>query len=95
LNKVTKATQQAWSTGQPQEALANAVPYLQAFGHLVLAWTWLDVVTFTQGQKTSSHLGRQAAAKFFFQYELPKIDAWLQVVSSRDMTCANLPEEAF
>jgi len=95
LNKVTKATQQAWSTGQPQEALANAVPYLQAFGHLVLAWTWLDVVTFAQGMQTSSHLGRQAAAKFFFRYELPKIDAWLQVVSSRDMTCANLPEEAF
>jgi hypothetical protein len=45
--------------------------------------------------QTSSHLGRQAAAKFFFRYELPKIDAWLQVVSSRDMTCANLPEEAF
>ena len=27
----------------PAEALANATPYLQAFGHLVLAWIWLDV----------------------------------------------------
>jgi hypothetical protein len=27
----------------PTEALANAVPYLQAFGHTVLAWIWLDV----------------------------------------------------
>jgi len=26
---------------------------------------------------------------------LPKIDAWLQVVSNRDMTCANLAEDAF
>jgi butyryl-CoA dehydrogenase len=40
-------------------------------------------------------VGRRAAAEFFFQYELPKIDAWLQVVSTRNMTCANLPEEAF
>ena len=95
LNKVITATQQAWSTGQPQEALANAVPYLQAFGHLVLAWTWLDVVASTPENQTMAHVGRQAAAKFFFQYELPKIDAWLLVVSSRDMTCANLPEEAF
>ena len=95
LNKVITATQQAWSTGQPQEALANAVPYLQAFGHLVLAWTWLDVVASTPENQTTAHVGRQAAAKFFFQYELPKIDAWLLVVSSRDMTCANLPEEAF
>mgnify|MGYP003694039443 CR=1 FL=1 len=27
----------------PDEALANATPYLQAFGHVVLAWIWLDV----------------------------------------------------
>ena len=27
----------------PEEALANATPYLQAFGHIVLAWMWLDV----------------------------------------------------
>jgi butyryl-CoA dehydrogenase len=95
LGKVAAATQQAWSTGQPQEALANAVPYLQAFGHLVLAWTWLDVVASTQSHQTTADVGRRAAAEFFFQYELPKIDAWLQVVSSRNMTCANLPEEAF
>ena len=95
LSKVSKATQQAWSTGQPQEALANAVPYLQAFGHLVLAWTWLDVVTITQGKSSLAQVGREAACTYFFQYELPKIDAWLHVVSSRDMTCANLPEEAF
>src|SRR6185312_14625432 len=25
------------------DALANAVPYMQAFGHTVLAWIWLDV----------------------------------------------------
>ena len=95
LNQVIKATQQAWSSGQANEALANAVPYLQAFGHLVLAWTWLDVVSSTMGTPSAAHMGRDAAAKYFFQYELPKIDAWLKVVSSRDMTCANLPEEAF
>ena len=39
--------------------------------------------------------GRLAAMRFFFHYELPKIGAWLQVVSNRDQTCASLPEEAF
>ena len=24
----------AWSTGEPQQALLNAVPYMQAFGHM-------------------------------------------------------------
>ncbi|MCE2667269.1 MAG: acyl-CoA dehydrogenase [Burkholderiales bacterium] len=95
LQKVIAATQMAWSSGQPQEALANAVPYLQAFGHLVLAWIWLDVSASCRGAQTPAQTGRQAAAKFFFHYELPKIDAWLQVVSNRDMTCANLAEDAF
>jgi alkylation response protein AidB-like acyl-CoA dehydrogenase len=95
LQKVIAATQMAWSSGQPQEALANAVPYLQAFGHLVLAWIWLDVSASCRGDQTPAQTGRQAAAKFFYHYELPKIDAWLQVVSNRDMTCANLAEDAF
>lgn len=95
LQKVIVATQMAWSSGQPQEALANAVPYLQAFGHLVLAWIWLDVSASSRGAQTPAQTGRQAAAKFFYHYELPKIDAWLQVVSNRDMTCANLAEDAF
>jgi len=95
LQKVIVATQMAWSSGQPQEALANAVPYLQAFGHLVLAWIWLDVSASCRGAQTPAQTGRQAAAKFFYHYELPKIDAWLQVVGNRDMTCANLAEDAF
>ncbi|ALK92195.1 acyl-CoA dehydrogenase [Limnohabitans sp. 103DPR2] len=95
LQKVIQATQSAWSTGQPQEALANAVPYLQAFGHLVLAWIWLDVSASCRGEASAQQTGRQAAAKYFYRYELPKIDAWLNVVSNRDMTCANLSEEAF
>ncbi len=95
LHKVTQATQSAWSTGQPQEALANAVPYLQAFGHLVLAWIWLDVSASCRGENSPQQTGRQAAAHYFYRYELPKIDAWLNVVGNRDMTCANLSEEAF
>jgi butyryl-CoA dehydrogenase len=95
LQKVIATTKMAWSSGQPQEALANAVPYLQAFGHLVLAWIWLDVSASCRGAQTPAQTGRQAAAKYFFHYELPKIDAWLQVVSNRDMTCANLAEDAF
>jgi butyryl-CoA dehydrogenase len=47
LAKVGAATQAAWANGAPTEALANAVPYMQAFGHTVLAWIWLDVACTT------------------------------------------------
>jgi butyryl-CoA dehydrogenase len=97
LKKIGHATQAAWASGQPQEALANAVPYMQAFGHVVLAWTWLDVACAKQNATNSiaSCAGIMPAMQYFYRYELPKIDAWLAVVSSRDMTCAQVAEEVF
>ena len=47
---VIEATRAAWATGDPEEALANATPYLQAFGHMVLAWIWLDVAIRAEAQ---------------------------------------------
>ena len=89
-------TKAAWATGEPTDALANAVPYLQAFGHTVLAWVWLDVALAAYAApESAARTGRLAAMRFFFHYELPKIGAWLQVVSSRDQTCAALTEDAF
>ena len=99
LAHIGSATRAAWATGNPQEALANAVPYMQAFGHVVLAWIWLDVAQHAlerdAARASPATVGRLGAADFFFHYELPKIGAWLQVVERRDPTCAALPEEAF
>ncbi|MBI3533701.1 MAG: acyl-CoA dehydrogenase [Burkholderiales bacterium] len=96
LQQVGAATRAAWSTGQPTEALANAVPYMQAFGHTVLAWIWLDVALTALGAASDvANQGRLLATRFFFRYELPKIGAWLNVVQARDLTCADFPEEAF
>jgi len=99
LQQVTQATHAAWATGNPADALPNAVPYMQAFGHTVLAWIWLDVALAPQAlnamDSVAHHAGLMRAANYFYLYELPKIGAWLQVVASRDRTCADMPEEAF
>lgn len=99
LQRVGSATEAAWSTGDPAEALVNAVPYMQAFGHTVLAWLWLDVaqraLELDPAQAAPATAGKMAAARYFFHYELPKNGAWLNVVESRDPTCTALPEEAF
>ncbi len=96
---VVAATRAAWSGGDPQAALANAVPYMQAFGHTVIAWVWLDVaaraLALDATKSRAETQGRTGAAAYFFHYELPRIEAWLQVVENRDLTCAALPEEAF
>ena len=94
LRSLGAATRSAWATGVPEEALANATPYLQAFGHVVLAWIWLDVALASRGDDAASQ-GRRAAMRYFFAYELPKIGAWLAVVASRDATCREMKEEWF
>ena len=102
LAKLGVATRGAWATGNPEEALANATPYLQAFGHTVLAWTWLDVALCAQpklataGADAAALLhGKLAAATYFFHYELPRTAAWLQVVETRDPTCRTMDEAWF
>jgi butyryl-CoA dehydrogenase len=111
LQRLGAATKAAWATGVPEQALANATPYLQAFGHVVLAWVWLDVAlvaaqagsgaasgvgisggTGSTGSTgvdegpdaTAFRAGKLAAMRYFFAYELPKIDAWLGVVARRE-----------
>jgi alkylation response protein AidB-like acyl-CoA dehydrogenase len=114
LQALGAATKAAWATGVPEEALANATPYLQAFGHVVLAWLWLDVALAVHSHKAvegdaggggretpqailplSQQQGKLAAMRYFFSYELPKVDAWLQVVRDREPVCRLMPEDAF
>ena len=95
LRRVLDATQAAWSTGVPEEALANATPYLQAFGHLVLAWLWLDVALVAQRSGKGQGQGKIAAMRYFYAYEVPKIDAWLGVVSEREAVCRTMHDEWF
>ncbi|MDR2336404.1 MAG: acyl-CoA dehydrogenase [Burkholderiaceae bacterium] len=99
LADVGATTKAAWASEQPEEALANAVPYMQAFGHMVLAWMWLDVACSVLDKDATlsdmQNAGRMSAVRYFFHYELPKIGAWLGVVKTRDMTCAAVSTEMF
>jgi butyryl-CoA dehydrogenase len=99
LQRLGAATRSAWATGVPEEALANATPYLQAFGHVVLAWLWLDVALTAEQTAmpaaASLKPGKLAAMRYFFAYELPKIDAWLGVVATRQDVCRSMQPEWF
>ena len=102
VNDVQSATRAAWAGGNPQDALANATPYLQAFGHTVVAWMWLDVaIAATRALDSGGALGcnfyrgKLQAARYFFRYELPKIGAWLDVVARRDTTCRDMADAWF
>ena len=99
LQALLDATRAAWSTRQPDEALANATPYLQAFGHVVVAWLWLDVARATvaaaAGKEDAFLRGKLQAARYFIDFELPKINAWLSVVAARNPTCREMQDAWF
>jgi butyryl-CoA dehydrogenase len=101
IEAIGAAARSAWAGTDPEEALANATPFLQAFGHMVVGWLWLDAGLAAQAVlqanywQTSSDLlrGKLQCLHYFFDYELPKIRAWLQVVEQRNLTCVRTQEE--
>ena len=88
LQRLGAATRSAWATGDADAALANATPYLQAFGHVVLAWIWLELGLAAAGARP----GTLACLRFFYAYELPKIDAWLAPVARREALLREVDE---
>lgn len=103
LDSVQRGVDAAWATGNHVEALANATLFLQALGHLVVAWLWLDlsVAAHRRAAGASDELaarrarGMMQSTRYFFDYELPKLAAWLGPVASRNSVCRDMLEEWF
>ncbi|MBL4802020.1 MAG: acyl-CoA dehydrogenase C-terminal domain-containing protein, partial [Emcibacter sp.] len=81
--------------------LANATIYLDAFGHVVVAWMWLQqALSASKGLDMDKggqdfYEGKLAACRFFYRYELPQVYAAFDLVSSLDDTCLNMKIEQF
>jgi alkylation response protein AidB-like acyl-CoA dehydrogenase len=81
-----------WGAGDPAVTLANATAYLEAAGHVVVAWLWLEQALATGGQASDFHQGKRAAARYFHHYELPKVAVHLDLLESLDRTVLDTPE---
>jgi hypothetical protein len=97
--RVAEVTQTVWSGGEPRLALANATPYLEAFGHVVLAWIWLELslaasAHYREADSDFYH-GQWLACRYFYLYELPRVDAQLALVAARDDTTLGAQEAWF
>lgn len=80
-------------------ALSNATPFLFAFGHVVLAWIWLDQAALCASgltdQDSAFQKGKVRACRYFFETELPKTGPWLDIVASVTDVAVNIPSEQF
>ncbi|MFE6390287.1 acyl-CoA dehydrogenase [Nocardiopsis dassonvillei] len=86
LDRTAETAAAAWSGGDPAVALANATPYLEAVGHVVVAWMWLEQLVAAHGREGGFYEGKRAAAAYFFRHELPRTGPQFDLVASRDRT---------
>ncbi|BBZ78787.1 acyl-CoA dehydrogenase [Mycolicibacterium anyangense] len=76
-------------------ALANSAIYLEAFGHLVIAWIWLELLLVSSSRDTDFYAGKVQAGRFFYRYELPRVDPQLELLESLDSTTVDMKAEWF
>ncbi len=90
------ATRMLGRIDEPNAALAHATPYMQAFGHLVLGWIWLDLAICALSSATVDTRLRASVlhtARWFIIHELPRIPAWLQPIERGDRTVHDTEED--
>jgi hypothetical protein len=95
LDRVVEVTGTLWSTGDPEVALANSSIYLEAVGHVVIAWIWLEQLLAARPGEGDFYDGKRQAARYFFRYELPKVAPQLDLLASLDRTTLDMADSWF
>ena len=93
--RLVSVTASMFASGDVDAALANSAVYLEAFGHIVIAWIWLEQVLTAHGRHGDFYDGKRQAARFFFRYELPRTAAQLDLLAGLDRTTLEMRDEWF
>jgi butyryl-CoA dehydrogenase len=83
-DRFAAAVATAWESGEPRTSLVNAASALEAGGHVVLAWVWLDQLVAVGDRAGEFYDGKRAAGRYFLTHELPKVGPMLEVLASGD-----------
>jgi alkylation response protein AidB-like acyl-CoA dehydrogenase len=95
LARLGAVTARLHGSGDPAVTLANATVYLEATGHLVLAWLWLEQLLATGTQSGDFYEGKRQAARYFFRYELPRTGPQFDLLESLDTTTLEMQNTWF
>lgn len=101
VDRIAAVTRRLWGTGEPELALANASVYLEAVGHVVVAWMWLEQRLAVEalgspgGTEGDFLAGKRQAARYFFRYELPRTGPQFDLLESLDRTTLDSQESWF
>ena len=96
---VEEVTQKLYAVGDLNKTLANASLYLEAVGHVVVAWIWLQQALLAAASLASGdtdfYRGKLQACLYFFQWELPKVGPQLDLLASIDTTTLDMKDAWF
>jgi alkylation response protein AidB-like acyl-CoA dehydrogenase len=95
LARIVETTRTLHGVGDAERTLANAATYLEAFGHVVLAWTWLEQACAAHGKAGAFYDGKRQACRYFFRWELPRVGPQLDLLASLDETTLAMRDEWF
>lgn len=93
--RLVEVTTAMFASGDIDAAMANSVAYLEAFGHIVVAWIWLQQVVACNGRTGDFYDGKRQAAQYFFRSELPKTGPALDLLAALDRTSLDMRDSWF
>ncbi|MES2257225.1 MAG: acyl-CoA dehydrogenase [Pseudomonadota bacterium] len=103
LRRVKQVTQALYAAGDMNKTLANASTYLEAVGHVAVAWIWLEQALVAErklaagaaGDDADFYRGKLQACRYFFRWELPKVQQQLDLLESIDTTTLDMQDAWF
>ena len=93
--RIGAVTAELWATGDPELALANSSAYLDAVGHTVIGWLWVEQALVAGDRPDAFYAGKRVAARYFFVHEMPKVTVALDLLASLDRTLLDADPSTF
>ncbi|MDP3967799.1 MAG: acyl-CoA dehydrogenase [Nocardioides sp.] len=85
-DRLLAVTQVVWSAGDPTVSTANSSAYLEAAGHVVVAWLWVQQALVATDPDDAFHAGKRQAARWFVRCELPRVEPLLDLLERLERT---------
>ena len=98
LDHLVETTRDLHAADDLNKTLANASIYLEAFGHIVMAWIWIEqalAAAAAPNRHDDFYRGKIHACQYFIRWELPKVRPMLNLLESIDTTTLDMKDSWF
>jgi Acetyl-CoA dehydrogenase C-terminal like len=93
VGRLAAVTRTLQAVTAPTLRLANAATYLEAFGHVVAAWIWLEQTLAASDHEGQFYDGKRQACRWFYRCELPRTAPQFDLLERVDDTALAMRDE--